>query len=442
MIRRLLLVVLLALILPAAARASTAKTYTPDPQIGTKGLSVSGAPGEVNQIEVTYLSSASAAVADLHSTLTAGAGCVSVNAHHATCTTAAGPLDVLSANLGNGNDTFVARTNGHVALASLGVDGGAGDDIIDVSHVAVTSEDRDRQYLVDLEGGPGRDRLRGTSSADSIGGGSARDVLFGGPGNDLLDGDGQGDDEEHPDTPARGDAIDGGPGRDTVSYAAHPHGVTVDLTHPHAAGTGNEDDRLTSIENVIGTRGHDVLRGNGLANELQGYEYELFATSPLAGDSITGRGGADTLIGTSRADSFSGGAGRDMVELGGGVDHVSCGTGTDTTQVADAGLLFPEPGCERLDDGSYAFRSFHVSGGVLRAKLASDNTEGEGICAEELHVTRGGTSLGNISWSAPVPSSLAIHLNAAGVSAAAHHYVVRVGELGCTGSPHSWRLRL
>lgn len=431
-----------ALLVPAAgARASMVSTFTPDAQIGTAGLSVEGAPGEVNQIQVTYSDPASAGVTDVHSPLTAGPGCVSIDAHRATCTTGTGPLDVIDATLGDANDSFTVDTNGHVALASLAVAGGAGDDVIDASHAAITTDDHDRFFLVDLEGGSGRDRIRGTSAPDSIGGGGGRDVLRGGPGADLLDGDGEGADETHVDTPAPRETIDGGAGSDTVSYAAHPRGVTVDLAHPHTAGSRHENDRLSSIENVIGTTRHDVLRGDGGRNRLEGWAYEPFATSPLAGDTIAGRGGNDTLVGTSRADVFSGDTGRDTVDLGGGADHADCGAALDTVAVANAGLPFPSPHCERLDDGSYRFRGFNVSGGAIRAALAADDTSGA-ICHEELHVTRNGVALGDVTWDSPVPASLAVPLNAAGLSAAAHHRIVLVKELGCTGSPHSWRLRL
>src|SRR5437016_5809360 len=90
--------------------------------------------------------------------------------------------------------------------------------------------------------------ISGTSGNDVIVGTPHRDVIAAYGGDDLIDGAGG------------NDIICGGQGTDTATYASAPAGVTVDL----AAGTatGNGSDRLTGIENVVGSPYSDTLTGD------------------------------------------------------------------------------------------------------------------------------------------------------------------------------------
>jgi hypothetical protein len=134
--------------------------------------------------------------------------------------------------------------------------------------------------------------LSGQSGADSLTGGDGPDILFGGGGDDV---------------------IDGGPGTDVVSYLGDGPSVSVDLaiSGPQLTGAGN--DSLANIENIIGTRGADILRGDGRANALFGDE---------GSDVLDGRGGQDALDGGPDADTL------DVRD--GGPDLAECGAGTDT----------------------------------------------------------------------------------------------------------------
>ena len=93
------------------------------------------------------------------------------------------------------------------------VDGGDGPDALRV----VGSES------VTLAGGPGDDRLTGASGDDWLFGGTGNDQISGGAGADaLFDDENAGSDAGQARVPRPGsDVLDGGPGRDTVSYRAH-----------------------------------------------------------------------------------------------------------------------------------------------------------------------------------------------------------------------------
>ena len=92
--------------------------------------------------------------------------------------------------------------------------------------------------------------FNGTPDDDVLTGTADIDVLTGLDGDDRLIGLGA------------ADLLRGGAGTDTADYTASPAGVEVDL----AAGTGTggdaEGDRLSGIENVVGSRLNDSLLGS------------------------------------------------------------------------------------------------------------------------------------------------------------------------------------
>jgi Ca2+-binding RTX toxin-like protein len=107
--------------------------------------------------------------------------------------------------------------------------------------------------------------LRGRVGADSLNGGAGDDTLEGGIGNDTLN---------------------GGSGADTASYYHASKGVTIDLTNTLAQATvGAGSDKLTSIENVLGSQFDDNIKGDGNANVLEGSR---------GNDTLTGGAGSDT----------------------------------------------------------------------------------------------------------------------------------------------------
>jgi Ca2+-binding RTX toxin-like protein len=100
------------------------------------------------------------------------------------------------------------------------------------------------------------------------------------------------------------DNILGGAGWDTLSYAAAPGGVTVDLgTSPQGASGGAGVDAMLGIEHAVGSPYADALYGNAIGNTLQG------------------GAGNDQLFGRAGNDFLRGGDGDDRIVGSDGFDH-------------------------------------------------------------------------------------------------------------------------
>ncbi|MCA1322841.1 calcium-binding protein [Herbaspirillum sp. alder98] len=111
---------------------------------------------------------------------------------------------------------------------------------------------------------------------------------------------------------AQGNSFDGGAGIDTVSYAASTSAVTVDLSVTDGSGTSGgyaAGDRFVNIENLIGSGFDDFLKGAAGGNSV-----------------ITGGAGADTItgVGTGNYASYAGSGAGVNIDLRTGV-----GTGGD-----------------------------------------------------------------------------------------------------------------
>ncbi|MDP1612375.1 MAG: FG-GAP-like repeat-containing protein [Sulfuritalea sp.] len=148
--------------------------------------------------------------------------------------------------------------------------------------------------------------LNGSSTGDLMVSFGANSTLNGGDGDDILvtlggfggqiGGSGT-------------DVFNGGNGIDTLGLdnVAGFTGYTVDLS----AGTGSVQGTNPSgftvsfIENVDGSDGNDIITGDGLNNELRGWD---------GNDSLSGGDGNDTLNGGAGADTLIGGNGIDTVD--------------------------------------------------------------------------------------------------------------------------------
>ncbi|UVC10134.1 hypothetical protein IHQ71_05885 [Rhizobium sp. TH2] len=144
-----------------------------------------------------------------------------------------------------------------------------------------------------INGGNGDDIIHGLDGTDIILGGAGSDQLFGGNQNDTLNG-GDGDDE-----------IDGGANTDTVTYATQRLGIDIDLGDGDSAGRattapigliGAEEDRLFSIENIVGTSVKDTLAGNTSRNTINGGGGDDSLVFTTGGDRLDGDAGIDRLV--------------------------------------------------------------------------------------------------------------------------------------------------
>jgi len=212
-----------------------------------------------------------------------------------------------------GNDTIRGDSGnfpGYVSLSrGLVVYGGADNDVIWGSGGI--------DYLY---GEAGNDQLHGNSNRDYLYGGDGDDTLKGGSGNDYLDG-GFGY-----------DSIDGGADVDEVSYSFFAGPIDANLSTGVVRFPGNNTrvDTLASVENLTGTSGNDVIRGNGLANRLSGGGGNDFIYGGSGNDILYGGEGNDRLFGEAGVDILFGENGNDWLDGGDGVDDISGGSGLDT----------------------------------------------------------------------------------------------------------------
>ena len=160
-----------------------------------------------------------------------------------------------------------------------------------------------------LCGQRGPDTVSGGPGSDKLSGGETSDQLSGGDGNDLLDGN------------TGYDQLNGDLGTDVASYSYGANeGLGVDLAQGFAVGgqTSAENeyldqDSLSGIENVIGTRFADSFHGDTKSNAFYGGDDM---------DSLWGSGGNDRLYGEAGNDTVYGDAGNDVMNGGSGDDSV------------------------------------------------------------------------------------------------------------------------
>ncbi|RJF94507.1 DUF4394 domain-containing protein [Oleomonas cavernae] len=196
----------------------------------------------------------------------------------------------------------------------------------------------------------GAETVKGLGGNDTLTGSDAIDILFGGLGNDTLTGLGGNDrllGQDGNDTLAGGlgdDRIDGGAGIDTASYATAAGTLLIDLAiNGLAQATGQGNDILLGVENLIGSAFNDVLRGaNGAANSLTGGTGNDTLEGRSGDDTLAGGVGNDTALGGLGNDTLTGGDGDDTLNGGIGADTMKGGLGNDTYSVDNAGDVVSE----------------------------------------------------------------------------------------------------
>ena len=182
-----------------------------------------------------------------------------------------------------------------------------------------------------LNGTAGNDVITAIPTSSTINGLAGDDTLIGQGGNDVLNG---GDGNDTLDGGLGNDALDGGKGTNTVSFSHLSTGVTVNLVKGTATGQGS--DKFQNIQNVIGSNSNDTIVGNAANNVIDGgagtdtVRFDGVAaavTVDLKNGKATGQGN-DTLlnienvIGSSLNDTFIDGAGNNVIDGGAGVDTV------------------------------------------------------------------------------------------------------------------------
>ena len=209
----------------------------------------------------------------------------------------------------NFNDTIVGNAADNV------IDGGAGIDTVRFDGVAAA-------VMVDLSmetaTGQGNDTLL---HIENVTGSSLNDTITGNAGDNV---------------------IDGGGGTDTVRFDGVAAAVTVNLVNGTAAGQGA--DTLRNIENIVGSSLDDTITGNagnnvvdgGTGNDTVRFDGVAAAvTVNLATGIATGQGN-DTLrnienvVGSSLDDTITGNAGNNVIDGGLGNNTIDGGAGVNT----------------------------------------------------------------------------------------------------------------
>jgi len=246
--------------------------------------------------------------------------------------------------------------------------GGAKNDLIvgdvgTIIHDAQLTAGNDRLF-----GGGGADHIYGdvqtvdasldiVGGNDRIDGGDGNDVLFGQVGNDTLIG-GPGDDR------INGGFDDAASGRNTAGFDTVAHLVVVDLAAGTASGQGQ--DTLIDIQDVIGSSQGDTILGSDSANLLQGRAGNDILGGRDGGDKLLGGDGNDTLSGGSGNDVLQGGAGNDLLDGGAGADALFGGAGHDLFRFDHGGtdrIMDFDPHADHFDLAGAIFSSFQETGG-------------------------------------------------------------------------------
>ncbi|XDZ66785.1 cadherin-like domain-containing protein [Alphaproteobacteria bacterium LSUCC0684] len=268
--------------------------------------------------------------------------------------------------------------------AANSISGGAGDDIIDGSHLTnllfngkhtFTGGDGD-DYLIAsqtkntlLDGGRGRNILIGMGGDDSLASGSGQDVIDGGGGVDMYASVAPGaatfgvdENGNHLDIAIRMDAAelkwrydsyqgewvqaDGGsndghvydytrliydfPGDDEtldrITYLRNVERFEI-------SGIGNAADRIVTTGNYddvfITGRGDDLIWAGGGDDRIKGGQGDDQLYGQDGDDTIEGKNGDDEIEGGAGDDMIKGGQGRDIIKGGKGNDIIATGSGGD-----------------------------------------------------------------------------------------------------------------
>ena len=361
--RRALLAALVALLaIPAVADAGTLRlqeSFNPGDSQSNAQLFVTvtftARAGEAN--DVSYSIAGNRLTFRDAVPITAGRGCSRTTPREVVCVLRERGFErtvEVNALLGDGDDKAAPGADDLSDLEySHLVDGGPGTDVLDASGASTGAQ---------LEGGDGDDRLTGGPAPDRLTGGMGADDARGGAGDDVLD---EGPPTEGdlarpvgPNGSTGDDRLDGGAGRDTVSYIRRRAPIRVDLggtpapstptqpaAQPPTGGQQGERDVLAGVEDAVGGDGDDTLLGDGRRNELSGQ---------AGRDSLSGFGGPDVLDGGLGRDSFDGGDGDDRLSTGGVFEQddkrereILCGDGDDVVGWPDSVDVLDRD-CERV----------------------------------------------------------------------------------------------
>lgn len=176
---------------------------------------------------------------------------------------------------------------------------------------------------INLTGNEISQTIKGNAGSNTLDGKGGNDTLVGDLGADKLIG-GLG-----------ADKLIGGLGVDTANYNAASAAVTVNLVSPSTNKGEAAGDTFSSIENIGGSRFHDRLIGDNLANLISGGNGDDNIGGAAGRDTLRGDAGNDFLNGGLDADVLSGGSGKDSFVFATLLSSANIDTLTDFVAVDD-----------------------------------------------------------------------------------------------------------
>ena len=320
---------------------------------------------------------------------TLGTGDLNLNADSDVDVTATN-VDVWTL-LGNGGADRISlaggRGTGGAYAGTSTLNGGGGNDVMTGGPV--------RDFFLGgpgndtMSGGAGVDTMNGEAGNDTISGGDDADYVQPGPGNDKASLGAGADSFVAEATRDGSDDVSGGLGKDTAYYSLRPGNQKLSLDGKKNDGSSNEKDNLRSdVENIYGGMGNDTIKGNSLANYLDGGPGNDVIDAGAGDDALGGgygvpdndllKGGAgeDTINANEGDDNLQGGAGADYLVPNAGNDTVSGGSGEDTLYAdpsADGADVYS--GGPGVDSVYYGQRTAAV--GISLDDVANDGGVGE-----------------------------------------------------------------
>lgn len=225
--------------------------------------------------------------------------------------TGAGPIngtgnELDNAITGTNGDNIIAGNAGNDRVSASGgvdsIDGGDGRDKLDFSRFksSVTFDLAAGTYASSQGQGTikGIEQYVGSKLNDRFVTSAGVDFCSGGAGDDYF-------------VASKGrDTFSGGIGSDTADYSGLRDPLKIVLGG-RVSIAGVADDRLVSIETIIGGRGNDDITLSNYSDTLNGRAGDDTLTGLYGNDSLFGGSGADTLVGGNGIDTMVGGTGAD-----------------------------------------------------------------------------------------------------------------------------------
>lgn len=366
-------------------------------------MQFTGGAGEANRINVDVFSPGTVTFREMEvagPTILAQGGCTNDGPRRVNCTLSSGSVPI-RIEAGDGSDSF---STFRLPSNPFTMIGGDGDDRLTDSTAAGTrpvffgEAGNDFVFSGDAgmsaNGGEGNDTFFGRDGADNFTGSVGNDSFSGGGGNDTIngsDGDDSFTDSEQGFGALTGnDTFNGGAGIDTVKYFNRNRDLRISLDGLAndggivIGGTSEADNIKPDVERVTGGKLNDTLTGSGEDNVLRGQEGD---------DLIRGLGGADTLDGGAPGtdngfgvDNLQGGTGADRLEARDAIhDTLSCGSELD---LLDADLVDDKLplDCESVTQGAIregknvrvVSRRLRLTRGFVRVRLSCPRSVGIG----------------------------------------------------------------